>query len=224
MRGGRRNRVVSVAAGVLAASGVIAIALALAAQEHAPQPPRSIDSADGAVLAPSPPISPGTTTVFVGVPVLSPSPPLAIDIPAIGVQSELQYLGLTAQQTLEVPVPGPHYDHAAWYKYSSTPGSVGPAVILGHVDSVTGGPSVFFNLGALQPGDEVLVTRADGLVAVFSVDKVARYPKEQFPTLLVYGNTDHAALRLITCGGDYDRATGSYLDNIIVFASLVGSR
>ncbi|HLE38339.1 MAG TPA: sortase, partial [Acidimicrobiia bacterium] len=97
-------------------------------------------------------------------------------------------------------------------------------VILGHVDSVTGGPSVFFNLGALQPGDEVLVTRADGLVAVFSVDKVARYPKEQFPTLLVYGNTDHAALRLITCGGDYDRATGSYLDNIIVFASLVGSR
>lgn len=224
MRGGRRNRVVSVAAGVLAASGVIAVALALAAQEHAPQPPRSIVSADGAVLAPSPPISPVPTTVSVGVPVLSPSPPLAIDIPAIGVQSELQYLGLTAQQTLEVPVPGPHYDHAAWYKYSSTPGSIGPAVILGHVDSVTGGPSVFFNLGALQPGDEVLVTRADGLVAVFSVDKVARYPKEQFPTLLVYGNTDHAALRLITCGGDYDRATGSYLDNIIVFASLVGSR
>ena len=239
MRGGHGNRVVSVAAGVLAASGVIAVALALAAQEHAPQPPLSAAgspgpttvSAGAPVLAPSPPISPGTTpispvptTVFVGVPVLSPSPPLAIDIPAIGVQSELQYLGLTAQQTLEVPVPGPHYDHAAWYKYSSTPGSVGPAVILGHVDSVTGGPSVFFNLGALQPGDEVLVTRADGLVAVFSVDKVARYPKEQFPTLLVYGNTDHAALRLITCGGDYDRATGSYLDNIIVFASLVGSR
>jgi sortase (surface protein transpeptidase) len=94
---------------------------------------------------------------------------------------------------------------------------------LGHVDSAAQGPSVFFNLGDLRPGDEVLVTRADGLVAVFSVDGVRRYPKDHFPTLLVYGNTDHAALRLITCGGSFDYATGHYVDNIVVFASLVGS-
>jgi sortase family protein len=110
-------------------------------------------------------------------------------------------VGLTAQHTLQVPAPGPHYNEAAWYKYSSTPGSLGPAVIVGHVDSAAQGPSVFFNLGDLRPGDKVLVTRADGLVAVFRVDGVRRYPKAHFPTMRVYGNTDYAALRLVTCGG-----------------------
>ena len=81
---------------------------------------------------------------------------------------------------------------------------------------------MFFDLGRLQPGDEVLVTRADGLVAVFRVDEVARYLKEEFPTLLVYGETPNATLRLITCGGEFDRDTGHYLDNIIVFATLTG--
>jgi sortase (surface protein transpeptidase) len=140
------------------------------------------------------------------------------------VHSALLYLGLTAQHTLQVPAPGPQYNQAAWYKYSSAPGSLGPAVLLGHVDSAAQGPSVFFNLGDLRPGDKVLVTRADGLVADFRVDGVRRYPKDQFPTQLVYGATDHAALRLITCGGPFDHATGHYLDNIVVFASLIGSQ
>ena len=83
---------------------------------------------------------------------------------------------------------------------------------------------MFFNLGDLRPGDKVLVTRADRLIAVFRVDGVRRYPKDQFPTQLVYGATDHAALRLITCGGPFDNATGHYLDNIVIFASLVGSQ
>jgi hypothetical protein len=135
----------------------------------------------------------------------------------------VQYVGLTAQHTLQVPAPGPHYNEAAWYKYSSTPGSLGPAVIVGHVDSAAQGPSVFFNLGDLRPGDKVLVTRADGLVAVFRADGVRRYPKAHFPTMRVYGNTDYAALRLVTCGGAFDYATDHYLDNIVVFASLVGS-
>jgi sortase (surface protein transpeptidase) len=155
--------------------------------------------------------------------VLPRSKPVSIDIPVIDVHSALQYLGLTKEGTLEVPAPGPNYNEAAWYKYSPTPGSLGPAIISGHVDSAAQGPSVFFNLGDLRPRDKILVTRADGVVAVFSVEGVRRFPKDHFPTLLVYGNTDHAALRLITCGGPFDYATGHYVENIVVFASLVSS-
>lgn len=97
---------------------------------------------------------------------------------------------------------------------------MGPAVIVGHIDSAAEGPSVFFRLGELQPGDRVSITRTDGTVASFSVDKVRRYPKELFPTDLVYGDIDHAGLRLITCGGVFDESIGHYLDNIVVFASL----
>lgn len=222
--GHRRSLVVTLAAGVLAASGATAIAVAVAAQKHAPQPPPSAAVSPSVVpaailVAPS---SPDPVPTDVGA-VLPSSKPVAIDIPAIGVHSAVRFVGLTAQNTLEVPAPGPHYDEAAWYKYSSTPGALGPAVIVGHVDSAAHGPSVFFNLGDLGQGDDVLVTRADGLVAVFRVDEVRRFPKDDFPTQLVYGDTDHAALRLITCGGPFDDAAGHYLENIVVFASLVGS-
>jgi len=208
----RRNAVPTAIAVASALCGVVLIVVAVASQERAPQPPKHavaaiVSAVDSAVDA---------------APTLSPSPPLVIDIPVIGVHSDLQYLGLTDDNRLEVPAPGPRFDEAAWYKYSATPGAPGPAIILGHVDSGGYGPSVFFNLGRLQPGDEVLVTRADGLVAVFRVDEVARYLKEEFPTLLVYGETPNATLRLITCGGEFDRDTGHYLDNIIVFATLTG--
>jgi hypothetical protein len=226
MRGGRRNLVVTVVAGVLVASGATAIAVAVAAQKHAPQPPLSAAGSLGPSVVSTPiPVARSSPNPIPKVvePVLPSSKPVAIDVPAIGVHSALQYVGLTAQHTLQVPAPGPHYNEAAWYKYSSTPGSLGPAVIVGHVDSAAQGPSVFFNLGDLRPGDKVSVTRADDLVAVFRVDGVRRYPKSYFPTKLVYGHTDHAALRLITCGGPFDSATGHYVDNIVVFASLVGS-
>jgi sortase (surface protein transpeptidase) len=154
-------------------------------------------------------------------PVLPASAPVALAIPAIRVRSRLVRLGLTADGLLEVPAPGPHYNEAGWYRYSPAPGSLGPAIIAGHVDSAAEGPSVFFRLGSLHPRDTVLITRADGSVAVFAVDDVHRYLKTRFPTHLVYGDTDHAALRLITCGGPFDRATGNYLDNIVVTASLV---
>lgn len=235
MRGGRRGLVATVAAAVLAASGATAIAVSVAAQKHAPEPPQSAAGSLGpAAVSPTPSASPRPSDAIpahsspdpvpkvVGA-VLPQSDPVSIDVPVIGVHSTLQYLGLTAQGTLQVPAPGPHYNEAGWYKYSATPGALGSAVIAGHVDSAAQGPSVFFKLGDLRPGDKVLVTREDGLVAVFRVDGVRRFPKDHFPTLLVYGNTDHAALRLITCGGPFDYATGHYIDNIVVFASLVGS-
>lgn len=94
--------------------------------------------------------------------------------------------------------------------------------MLGHVDS-TGGPGVFFRLGALRPGDEIDVVRADGQTAVFRVDRVAEYPKSAFPARLVYVPTHYPSLRLVTCGGNFDAATGNYLDNIVAFATLVSS-
>ena len=97
-------------------------------------------------------------------------------------------------------------------------------MILGHVDSAEYGPGVFFDLGALKPGDEVEVARADGSIAVFAVDRVERHPKNDFPTIEVYGNTSDAQLRLITCGGDFDSGVRSYEDNVIVFATLTSSR
>ena len=236
--GNHRGFTAAVVTGVLALSGVSLIAYAATNQEHAPQPPLS------AVGSPDPtasqvPASPRTTPAprpttstskpprsatappkIVG-PVLPASQPSSLSIPAINVQSSLMNVGQTAQGSLEVPAPGPDYNKAAWYRHSPTPGALGPAVILGHVDSKEDGPSVFYRLGSLRPGDTVRVTRADRSVAVFAVDSVQRFHKSAFPTQLVYGNTNHAALRLITCGGPFDRDTGSYSDNIVVMAKLV---
>ena len=154
--------------------------------------------------------------------VLSTSVPVAINIPAIKVRSFLVRLGRTPDGALAVPPPGPDYNSAGWYEDSPTPGALGPSVIAGHVDSATDGPSVFHRLGELHPGDVVRVTRTDGTIAIFTVDSVLRFVKASFPTQLVYGNTDHAALRLITCGGPFDARPGHYMDNIVVFASLHG--
>lgn len=149
------------------------------------------------------------------------SAPTSLVIPSIGVRTSLLRVGQAADGSIEVPPPGPTYDLAGWYRYSPTPGSLGPSVIVGHIDSAKNGPSVFFRLGELRPRDTVSVTRADGSVAVFAVDDVRRFRKRDFPTALVYGNTANAALRLITCGGPFDRTRGEYLDNIVVTASLV---
>jgi sortase (surface protein transpeptidase) len=240
--GAARHPFLAVAGAVLAATGAALIVLGLTGQTP-PQPlpsagsegPVSVMSSVEPGPVPNPPPSADSSftppTAFspdpeeVNDPVsLSSSEPTAIDIPAIGVQSEIQQVGLTAEHTLEVPAPGPYYDHAAWYRHSATPGATGPAIIVGHVDSATDGPSVFFNLRKLRPGDEVLITRQDGMVAIFMVETVGQYPKDDFPTELVYGHTDHAALRLITCGGTFDRSQRSYRDNVIVFATFVGSR
>ena len=114
-------------------------------------------------------------------------------------------------------------DEAAWYKYSVTPGQIGTAVIEGHVDS-NQGPAVFYRLGALQPGDTIDVTLADGITAIFRVTGVREYQKSNYPADAIYGTTNYAALRLITCGGVFDYATGHYLSSTVVFASLTSSR
>jgi len=113
-------------------------------------------------------------------------------------------------------------DEAAWYKYSVTPGQAGTAVIEGHVDSYQG-PAVFYRLGALRPGNDIDVTLADGIKAVFRVTGVRQYAKDKFPSKTVYGPANYAALRVITCGGTFDYSTGHYLSSVVVFASLASS-
>jgi hypothetical protein len=207
MLGDRRGRIVAAIAIILVVGGIGLISLLTTSRPGAPE--ASVGEPAG---SPSP--SP------VAAAVLSRSIPVSLDIPSIGVHSVIQRSGLNAEGGLEVPAPGAHYNEAAWYQGSPTPGSLGPAILLGHIDSAAEGPSVFYRLGEMQPGDLVSVTRADDSVAVFIVDEVNRYPKVDFPTHLVYGNIDHAGLRMVSCGGAFDQSTGHYVDNIVVFASL----
>ena len=203
-----RARVAGVLGVVLILSGLLAVGVALLSQVHAPQP-----SASAA----------GTTGSLARGPRLRRSPPVSVQIPAIGVDSDLLHLGVTASGVMRVPSLSAAPGRAAWYKYSATPGQIGVSVIEGHVDSYQG-PAVFFRLGALRPGDRVDVKLADGVTAIFRVTGVREYLKSHYPARTIYGTTHRAALRLITCGGSFDFATRHYLSSTVVFASLASSR
>jgi hypothetical protein len=149
---------------------------------------------------------------------------VSLAIAAIGVHATLVNLGLAAGRTLQVPpLTAAGVREAGWYDLGPAPGQLGPAVIAGHVDSYQG-PGVFFRLGALRPGEEVDVTRADGTTAIFRVDAVDEYQKSSFPAQQVYGPVSYAGLRLITCGGQFDYQTHHYLSNIVIYATLASSR
>ena len=148
---------------------------------------------------------------------LSPSPPVRVEIPAIGVSSSLVRLGLNPDRTMQVPVD---FQVAGWFTGGPQPGQLGPAVIAGHVDSRTG-PAVFYRLRDLRPGDQIRVVRADRRVVRFEVDSLASYPKRSLPPEAVYGATTAPVLRLITCAGTFDRSSRSYRDNLVVSATRV---
>ncbi len=173
-------------------------------------------SAPSRVQPSSRPVPSSTSGPVVEAGPLARSTPVRLRIAAIGVDSGLMDLGLRADGSLEVPPSG---FPAGWYTGGPTPGELGPAIIAGHID--WNGPGVFYNLHNLKPGDQVTVTRADGSQPAFRVTRVAQFPKDQFPTKLVYGNIDHAGLRLITCGGSFNSQTGHYEDNIVAFADLI---
>ncbi|WP_269936578.1 class F sortase [Arthrobacter sp. HY1533] len=154
-------------------------------------------------------------------PILAKSAPISLAIPDIGLTTDLMSLGRDAQGEAEVP-PGEAGSPAGWYKYSPTPGELGPSVILGHVNTTTTPDGVFFRLHELRPGEQFSVARADGTVAVFAVDRSEVFKKDQFPTLAVYGNTQRAEIRLITCGG-YEPSTGEFTENTVVYGHLLSS-
>jgi sortase (surface protein transpeptidase) len=143
--------------------------------------------------------------------------PVRLVIPAIGVTTRLIRLGVSEAGTLEVPASAAV---AGWFTGSPRPGAVGASIIAGHIDSRLG-PGVFFRLARLRRGQRVYVVRADRSVARFKIISVRSYAKSRFPRAVVYGPVPDAELRLITCGGNFDFATGSYLDNVVVYAVLI---
>ena len=149
---------------------------------------------------------------------LPSSEPNRLRIPALKLNTTfVAPLGLLPNGEAAVP---DSYGEVGWYKYSPTPGSLGPAVIFGHVDSYSG-PAVFFSLGQLKPGDDIYVEREDGTTAHFKVESMERPAQSDFPTTRVYGDINYAGLRLITCTGIYVRGTQRYTHNLIVYAKLV---
>ncbi|ROS74841.1 LPXTG-site transpeptidase (sortase) family protein [Curtobacterium sp. PhB130] len=149
----------------------------------------------------------------------SDATPTRVTIPAIGVDASLEDLHRGSAGELDPPKG---WDNAGWFSDGIVPGEVGPAVIAGHVDSPTSA-AVFFRLDELVSGDEIHVAMSDGSTRTFTVQDTERASKSAFPTSDVYGTTPTPQLRLITCDGTFDTATGHYTDNLIVFASLSDS-
>ena len=146
------------------------------------------------------------------------SEPNRLRIPGLKINTTfVAPLGLLPNGEAAVP---DSYSEVGWYKYSPTPGTLGPAVIFGHVDSYSG-PAVFYSLGQLKEGDDIYVERADGTTAHFKVESMERPAQSEFPTARVYGNLNYAGLRLITCTGIYVRGSQRYTHNLIVYARLV---
>jgi len=177
---------------------------------------------DSATAAPGPqPTARGTGRPSQpALPPLSRSEPVRITIPKIKVDAKIISVGVNPDGTVQVP-SFKQARLAGWYKAGVSPGEVGNAVVVGHVDSAAIGPAVFFRLGALKRGDRIEVSRADGTVVRFRVDSVRSYPKSKFPAEQVYGNADTPRLQVITCGGVFDRKKRSYPNNIVVSAARI---
>jgi sortase family protein len=199
-------------AAVLVGTGLVVTALS-AAPEPPPRPDPAAAPRFGGRAAPG--------AAVPAAPAGAPSVPARLSVDAIGVTATVQPVGVDADGGVHVP-PSGRPGIVGWYSQGPTPGEAGNAVLVGHVDSRTDGPGVFFELGRLEPGDEVAVARADGTRAIFRVDGVTSYRKAAVPAELVFGEADRPGLRLITCGGDWDSARRTYADNVVAFATLVG--
>ena len=202
----RSNRWWLVSAALLL-TGALCLTAGLRQHHHPLAGPVSSDSA------------PPSTTSGTSPPseVVARSVPLSLSIPAIGVAVPLSELGLNLDGTVEVPTD---VQEPGWFQLGPSPGQLGSAVILGHVDSYQG-PGVFFRLRSLQAGDPVMVSLSNGSTAHFVVNTVVMYSKAQFPDEQVYGSHGYSGLQLVTCGGTFDAQTGHYLSNIVVYTSLV---
>ncbi|MEU9890801.1 class F sortase [Sphaerisporangium sp. NPDC051011] len=155
-------------------------------------------------------------------PAMQPSSPKRLVIKKLGINAPIKPVGTDKQGAIETP-PINNPNLVGWYRYGPTPGQAGPAVMLGHKDT-TSRTAVFSRLHEMQYGDTIEVTRMDGTVAIFTVGGIEQADKQTFPTNRVYGNADAAELRLITCGGTYNRVTGHYVDNVIVYARMTSTR
>lgn len=151
---------------------------------------------------------------------LPKSQPTHISIPSVGIDTSVTSVGQDSTGSIQMP---PLFDWTTgWYKYSPTPGQIGPSIIVGHVDTYKG-ISVFWRLRDIKQGDVIDVSRADGKTAKFKVSALKQFSQSDFPTKEVYGNIQYPGLRLITCGGAFDKQTESYTQNTVVYAFMVNS-
>jgi Sortase domain len=174
------------------------------------------------VLSAAAPVTPSAAPSAEAVPTLPASRPYRMVIKKISMSVLFEQIGLRKDARIQTP-PYDKADKAFWYRDSAIPGQPGPMVVLGHVDTKDG-IAAFFYLAKVRPGYEVEVIREDRSTVVYTVTSVEQFPKTDFPTERVYGPTEQPTLRLVTCGGKFNRATGHYVDNIIVFASMTGYR
>jgi hypothetical protein len=220
---------------VAAVAGVVAIVcglvLILRSPEEYESPARSVLKVQG--LAPT--VGPGGSALSQAaatapppqpsepaVAAMQPSTPKRLIIPRLGVNAPVESVGLDKSGAIQTP-PINDSNLVGWYRGGPTAGEAGPAVMLGHKDTVSRA-AVFSRLHEIRNGDKIEVVRLDGTTAIFTVGGVEQANKQTFPTERVYGPRDDAELRLITCGGTYNQTTGHYLDNIIVYALMTGTR
>ena len=222
------RRAVGVVVAVTALLGVGLVVLGFRSAGSPPEPSAVLDAAEPSSRVVHPPVPDeatpsrrrqGVEDRITGT-VLPHADPVSVAIPRLAIASRLVQLGVDDLGAMEVP---DEPAEAGWYRLGPPPGSLGPAVIAGHV-TWNQVPAVFFRLSQVRPGDVVEVTRADGRLALFEVDRVRLFDKTEFPTQAVFGPVDHAALRLITCGGEYESSSHRYLGNVVVFARLSSSR
>ncbi|MBL7253456.1 class F sortase [Paractinoplanes lichenicola] len=204
-----------VIAALLAIAGAAAIAVGRHEQPAA-EPPRSAPPSASTTKSPATKRPETGTDELTRGTLLPTSAPTRVRIPALHVDEPVTGLGQNPDGSMQVPTDA---RTVGWYTEAPTPGSLGPAVLAGHVN-YHGTDGTFARLSTLHPGDQVEVTRQDGVTAVFAITRVDRYAKDRFPADAVYGAIDHAGLRLITCGGDFDDRTGHYVDNIVAYAEL----
>ncbi|TDC03996.1 class F sortase [Nonomuraea longispora] len=182
--------------------------------------PKPSGQSEQALFQGGPDVPPPLPQIKAAPPML-PSTPMRLVIRRLGVNAPIRSVGLARNGTIQVPPPD-NANLVGWYRNMSTPGEAGPAVLLGHKDTKTR-PAVFNRLPELKHGDTIEVKRQDKTTAVFTVGGVEQASKKTFPTQRVYGNQENAQLHLITCGGTYDRRTGHYTDNVIVYATMTSS-
>ncbi|MFC1436883.1 class F sortase [Streptacidiphilus sp. N1-10] len=213
--------------GTPASLALLAGALLIAHGLRTPTPPPQPTAAQGfaagdqATAAPavsSHPASAGPQPLAV----LAPAVPTRVRIPAIGVDAPLTALYLEPDGQLAAPSETDR-NLAGWYRAGTSPGSIGTAIIAGHVDTHQG-PAVFYGLGALKKGNTIEVDRADHVDAFFTVDAVEAYAATGFPDRKVYAPAARPELRLITCGAGFDKKRQQYLGNVVVFAHMTGNR
>jgi sortase A len=160
----------------------------------------------------------GTSSERIEQPTQVPEVPVRLRIPKIDVNASVESVGLDKEERMDVPQDA---DNVAWYNLGFKPGQQGNAVMAGHFDKESGAPAVFYKIEQLEVGDEVITFDNQGQAYTFSVVRIVQYPYNNFPLQEVFGPTEKHRLNLITCDGEWDKATKNYSHRTVVYTELI---